>query len=131
MDQIGVHLRHGIDMVDISRFKALLSRHGEKAVNRLFTDGERDYCKRFSGQMAQHFAVRFAAKEAVLKALGTGLGLGMRWRDVEIQRGESGEPSVVLHGRVREVFEGLGLSRVVVSLTHTEHSAVASVLLMG
>ena len=109
----------GVDVVEIDRFAAALERRPRLA-ERCFTPAEATYClsRRFP---PQHFAARFAAKEAVGKALGIGM---TRWREVEVARGR-GAPSIVLHGRYRARAEQLGVDRVHVSLTHGRDSAVA------
>jgi holo-[acyl-carrier protein] synthase len=126
----GVRLAHGVDVVDVGRFRVLVVRYGERVLGRIFSDGEREYCDGYRDSVV-HYAVRFAAKEAVLKALGTGLVEGMRWRDVEVVRGVGGCPGVRLWGRVWEVFMVRGFQEAVVSLSHAGGVAVASAILVG
>ena len=109
----------GTDVVDIDRFAAALARRPRLA-ERCFTDAEAAYC-RSRGYPPQHFAARFAAKEAVGKALGIGM---TRWREVEVLRGR-GAPRIALHGRYAERARELGVGRVHVSLTHDRGSAIA------
>ena len=126
----GTRMAHGVDVVDVQRFRALLDGHGERVLERLFSPQERAYCERYRDGAAAHWAVRFAAKEAVLKALGTGLGEGMRWRDVEVYRDENGRPGVRLAGKVKAVFEEAGFERILISLSHSREVAMASVILI-
>lgn len=114
----------GIDMVDVDRFALAVRRRGNRLWQRLFTLDERRLAPGRRGR-DQFYAGRFAAKEAVLKALGTGLGAA-RWHDVEIRRGESGEPVVMLHRVVAERARRAGITRVMVSISHTRSHAVAS-----
>lgn len=110
----------GIDLVDVPRFARVLERRGEKLRERLFTPFERRLPR------VESLAARFAAKEAVLKLLGTGLASGMRWHDVEIVAGSRGEPRVVLRGGAAERARTLGVSDIAISLTHTAAVAAAS-----
>ena len=97
---------------------------------RVFTAAERAYCdSRGPAVAAQHYAARFAAKEAALKALGTGWSGGVAWQDVEIVSLESGAPALILHGRVRELFEASGAPAAHLSLSHTTEHAIAQVIL--
>lgn len=120
----------GLDLVEVARIRALLERNGDRFKERVFTAGEIDYCDSCANA-AIHYAARFAAKEAVAKALGTGFSEGVSWRDVEVRRSIQGQPSVVLHGSAVQVAESLGVRRWVLSLTHTEVSAAASAVAMG
>lgn len=115
----------GLDLVEVARIRALLDKNGDRFKERVFTPAEIAYCDSCANA-AIHYAARFAAKEAVAKALGTGFADGVGWRDVEIVRSEQGAPSVVLHGGAVRVAEVLGIRRWVLSLTHTETSAAAS-----
>ncbi|RMG46747.1 MAG: holo-ACP synthase [Acidobacteria bacterium] len=120
----------GIDVTEIGRVEEAMARHGERFERRILTDRERDYCRRHRFP-APHVAARFAAKEAALKALGTGLSGGIAWRDVEIARGRTGAPALELHGRAAEVAAALGVTRAHVSLTHGRGVAAAVVVLEG
>ncbi len=95
---------------------------------RVFTSGEREYCDRRGTQAAQHYAARFAAKEAAFKALRTGWSGGLGWHEVEVVSKESGEPVLVLHGSAQELFTRAGATRAHLSLSHTSQHAVAQVI---
>lgn len=95
---------------------------------RVFTDGERDYCEARGAGAAQHYAARFAAKEAAFKALGTGWSGGLSWHHVEVVSEDSGAPLLLLHGRARELFDALGATHAHLSLSHTSEHAVAQVI---
>jgi holo-[acyl-carrier protein] synthase len=122
--------RVGTDLVEIARFARALARHGARLERRLFTPGERADC-RARPDPASHFAVRFAAKEAVLKLLGTGWGRGVGWTDVEIGRGSSGAPEVRLHGRARVQAAELGIGPIAVSMSHSGRDAMAVAAAIG
>ena len=116
----------GIDLVEVSRIRELLAKHGQRFKERTFTKGEIAYCDACA-EPAMHYAARFAAKEAVAKALGTGLWAeGVNWTDIEVLRHENGKPEIVLHGMARE---HAGDATCLVSLTHTRDLAMAQVLL--
>ena len=112
----------GVDLVDVARFRTSLTRT-PGLVARLFTADERAYCE-LRADPTERFAVRFAAKEAVLKALGVGLGAA-GWHEIEVRRAESGEPSLLLHGRARELAEERGVSSWLLTLSHTATVAEA------
>ncbi len=118
----------GIDIVDISRFERFVRENNEALFQRLFTPGETAYCTARK-RSAQHFALRFAAQEAFLKALGTGLRDGLSWRDMEVVNDAAGKPELRLTGRAAELFRQNGLVRSFVSLSHDGNFAVASVVL--
>lgn len=120
----------GIDMVSISRLQRLLERRGERALARLFTEGEVGRCRE-SRHPPESFAARFAAKEAFFKALGTGWGRGGDWTDVEVVSARSGAPSIRLAGTARELADARGVRTVHVSLTHSDDTAGAFVVLEG
>ena len=120
----------GVDEVEVARFAASLGRTPTLA-RRLFTDGERAYCEQAQGTTAvQRFAVRFAAKEAVLKAMGEGLG-ACSFHDIEVVRAEGGAPSLALHGGAAALAKDRGVDRWHVSLSHTEQRATAFVVAEG
>lgn len=121
---------HGIDIVENERFAALLSRHPARARQRLFTDAELAYAAGRAREN-EHLAVRFAAKEAVLKALGTGWAGGIAWTDVEVTRSDAGRPGVRLHGLAAAKAGELGVRSWLVSLSHTERVSMASVIALG
>jgi holo-[acyl-carrier protein] synthase len=119
----------GLDITEIERIAATLARFGERFERRVFTDTEIAYCRR-RRQPAMHFAGRFAAKEAAMKALGTGRALGVRWRDVEVVR-HGGPPQLQLHGDALARAGRLGIVKALVTITHTDTLAVAEVLMLG
>ena len=116
----GTMLRTGIDLIEIGRFKSAVERHGERLLKRVFTERELEEV----GHNTASLAARFAAKEAVAKALGTGIGL-VGWRDMEILRGEMREPVLDLHGAARRLANELGLEEWAISLSHTHDYALA------
>lgn len=120
----------GMDLVEIDRIAATLQRHGERALQRLFTTREASYCQG-SRSPVESFGARFAAKEALFKALGTGWTGGVAWHEVEVLPDAAGAPRLHLHGRTLEVATGLGVRRSFVSLTHTSTVAGAYVVLEG
>jgi holo-[acyl-carrier protein] synthase len=121
-------IAHGVDLVDIARIEAMLSEHGRRFVRRCFTDGERRYADASRRLRAQRYAARFACKEAVLKALGTGWRDGISWRDIEVTRQPSGSPRLVLAGRCAELAARMNIAEWHVTLSHTPVSAMASVI---
>ncbi len=120
------HLRTGIDLVDIERMRLMLERHGERFLRRVFTPQELSD----AGDRPSSLAARFAAKEAVSKALGTGIG-AVAWQEIEVLSTPSREPRLALHGAAQRLAEEQGLSTWALSLSHTEHYAVAQVVAMG
>ena len=114
----------GIDIIEVARIGRAAERHGTRFLRRLFTAAETDYCCS-QGAPSQHLAGRFAAKEAVLKALGTGWAGGIRWRDIEVTNGPSGAPNVRLHGSAARRAEELGIDEIFISIAHTAQHAVA------
>ena len=119
----------GIDLVSIPRMREMIDRWQDRFVRRVFTDGEIAYCRAHSDPVP-HFAARFAAKEAGLKALGTGLQLGVRWRELEVRRERTQAPTLTLSGRSREIGFGKGGSRMLLSLTHEGDYALAQAMLV-
>jgi holo-[acyl-carrier protein] synthase len=120
----------GIDLVPIARMREVIARWGERFLGRVFTDGEIAYC-RARRDPVPHFAARFAAKEAALKALGTGLTMGVKWRELEVRRERGQAPSLILSGRSREIGLRRGGRRVLVSLTHDGEYAMAQAMLVA
>lgn len=116
----------GIDTIEIPRIAATLERYGGRFRRRVFTDAEQRYCDR-RRRFAQHYAARFAAKEAVMKALGIGLRMGIRWREIEVVNLPSGKPTLKLSGRTAEHAARLGDYRIELSLTHAIEVATAMV----
>jgi holo-[acyl-carrier protein] synthase len=113
----------GIDIIEIDRVGAALSRWGERFEKRVYTDAERGHCRK----RVPELAVRFAAKEAVMKALGTGMK-GVGWREIEILNNDDGKPFIVLHGHAQRKAQELGLRDLGVSLSHSRDYAIASVV---
>jgi holo-[acyl-carrier protein] synthase len=118
----------GVDLTPVSRMERALQAHPERLEARLFTDGERAYC-RARAHAGQHFAARFAAKEALLKALGVPEGL--RWHELEVVSGEGGAPAFRLSGNAAAAAARAGVRRLHLSLTHADDSAVAFVVAEG
>ncbi len=116
-------LTSGIDIIEIDRIQKAHQRWGQRFLNRIYTEAEIEYCRGRS----QNLAVRFAAKEATMKALGTGVR-GVGWKDIEVVRAPSGAPSIQLHGRAQARAEKLGVTELALSLTHSKEYAVASVV---
>lgn len=114
----------GTDIVECLRIAQMIERHGETFLQRVFTAVEISYC---SSQKAatQHYAGRWAAKEAVLKALGTGLTGGIRWLDIEVRNDQTGQPLLALGGQARVVYEQLGARRMMISISHCRSHATA------
>lgn len=121
---------HGVDLVEVERVRRLVSRHGEHALQRIFTDGERAYSLG-TRRASEHLAARFAAKEAVFKALGTGWRRGIAWVDAEVVTEASGRPRVALHGTAAGVARSLGIVDWQLSLSHTSTHAIASAIALG
>jgi holo-[acyl-carrier protein] synthase len=118
----------GIDIIEVARVREVLARTPRFA-QRVFTAAERAYCDGRGAVAAQHYAARFAAKEAALKALQTGWRGGISWQDVEIASRESGAPFLIFHGSVQELFEKSGASAAHLSMSHTSEHAIAEVIL--
>ena len=118
----------GIDIIEVARIAASFEKFGERFVNRILLPDEIAYCLAHR-KPAPFLAARFAAKEAISKAFGTGIGATLGWQDMEIRRKESGEPFVVLHGKGRELFAARGAQSLHISLTHTENYAAATAIL--
>ena len=118
----------GIDIIEVARVAASVERFGERFLNRILLPDEIAYC--LSHKTAAPFiAARFAAKEAISKAFGTGIGAQLGWHDLEVKRKESGQPFVVLHGNGERLLRERGGRGVLLSLSHTEHYAVAMAIL--
>jgi holo-[acyl-carrier protein] synthase len=119
----------GVDLVGIPRMRDVIARWDDKFLRRVFTDAEIAYC-RARRDPVPHFAVRFAAKEAAMKALGTGLTLGVRWRDLEVRRDRGQAPRLLLHGRSREIGLSRGGRAMLLALTHDGDYALAQTMLV-
>jgi holo-[acyl-carrier protein] synthase len=120
----------GIDLIEVARIRASYEKFGERFVSRILLPGETAYCLAHKDP-APFLAARFAAKEAISKAFGTGIGAALGWQDMEVCRKESGEPFVVLHGKGRDLFAARGAQRLLISLSHTVNHAAATAILEG
>jgi holo-[acyl-carrier protein] synthase len=120
----------GVDLVENARIQHSIERFGERFLQRVFTAGEIEYCQSMKFP-ERHFAARFAAKEAVSKAFGTGIGKAMGWRDIDVRRKPSGEPYLVFAGGAEQLASERGVVRPLITLSHTEHHAIACVVLDG
>jgi len=118
----------GIDLVDVRRLKKILTRWGDRFTERFFCQQEIDYCRK-KASPAIHFAARFAAKEAFLKSLGIGLGMGVSLKDIEVINDDRGKPDLILHGEAQRLPGERDIRKVHLSLTHTSESAIAVVIL--
>ena len=118
----------GVDLEETTRIGAAIKRHGRAFLERIFTPGEIAYCERYHGSV-ERYAARFAAKEATMKALGTGWSKGVRWRDIEVARQPGERPTIVLHGVARQHAERLGARHISLSISHTGNFALAQVIL--
>jgi len=116
---------HGIDLVDCPRIEKMVEEHGERFINRVFTTAEQAYAEANKDRI-EKLAGRFAAKEAVLKLVGTGWRGKIAWTDVEIVNNKAGQPEVNLCGEVNKIAERLGIKHISVSITHTANFAIAS-----
>ncbi len=116
---------HGIDLVDCPRIEEMLARHGERFVQRVFTAAEQAYAEANKNKI-EKLAGRFAAKEAILKLVGTGWRGKIAWTDIEIINNSSGQPEVTLDGEVEKIADKLGIKHISVSITHTANFAIAS-----
>lgn len=122
---------HGIDLVDIARFERTLTDHPDRFRQRCFTEAERTYAASHPKRESQHLAARFAAKEATLKAIGTGWRDGIAWTDIEVKLLPSGAPTLHVGGRAGEIAADLGITGWLISLSHTDTHAIASVIGLG
>src|SRR5207253_10648575 len=118
----------GIDIAEVPRIAESIQQFGERFLRRIFTDQEIRYCD-YKANRVERYAARFAAKEAAMKALGTGWSRGVRWRDIEICRQPGGRPTISFHGKAAEVASKLGAIHVALSLSHTADQAIAQVIL--
>ena len=121
---------HGVDIVDISRMTAMLEKHGDAFLQRCLTDGERQWLAEFRFP-APHLAGRFAAKEAIVKALGTGFRGTISWQDMEILPDRLGKPAISLSGEAAQIASRLAIRHWHISISHTDSAAVASVIAEG
>jgi holo-[acyl-carrier protein] synthase len=116
----------GVDLCEVSRIKDAIGRHGRRFVQRVFTEREIAYAESKANSY-ERFAARFAAKEAGMKALGTGWRRGVTWHDFEVANLPSGRPTLQLHGKAAEIANELGVRNIALSLTHTKEQALAIV----
>ncbi|HEX4784866.1 MAG TPA: holo-[acyl-carrier-protein] synthase [Candidatus Sulfotelmatobacter sp.] len=118
----------GIDIAEVPRIRQSIERFGNRFLHRVFTDGEIRYCDSKANRF-ERYAARFAAKEAAMKALGTGWNHGVRWRDCEVVRMPGGRPTIAFHGKAGEFAAKLGTKNTALSITHTAEHAFAQVIL--
>jgi holo-[acyl-carrier protein] synthase len=118
----------GIDITEVPRVAESIARFGQRFLSRVFTDEERRYCDSKANRV-ERYAARFAAKEAAMKALGTGWSRGVRWRDIEVFRQPGSRPTIRFHGKAAAFAARLGATNVALSLSHTTDQAIASVIL--
>lgn len=126
----GVVIAHGVDLTEVARIARLLERHPGRFLERCFTEAERAYCLA-SKRRDEHLAARFAAKEAVFKALGTGWAQGLDWKDAEVTRSPAGVPGIALANRAAAIAAERGITGWLLSLSHTRGLALASALALG
>jgi holo-[acyl-carrier protein] synthase len=117
----------GLDIAEIDRIEAAIQRHGAPLIERLFTPRESAYCESHRDKF-ERYAGRFAAKEAAMKALGTGWRTGVRWRDIEVVREPSGKPTLELQGVARERADKMGVKNILLTITHSGNLALAEVI---
>ena len=120
----------GTDIIECLRIAKMIERHGELFLTRVYTPQEIEYCTARKAA-TQHYAGRFAAKEAVLKALGTGWTRGIQWRDIEVRNEPGGRPTVAMRGGARDVVERLGITEMLISISHCRSHATAYALAQG
>jgi holo-[acyl-carrier protein] synthase len=118
-------IAHGIDLVDFPRIEQMIERHGQRFVDRVFTAAEQAYARRHRNSV-ETYAGRFAAKEAILKLVGTGWRGKIAWTDIEVTNNGSGQPEVTLSGEVKEIADRRRIERISLSITHTANFAIAS-----
>src|SRR5882672_4612491 len=118
----------GIDIAEVPRIAQALARYGDRFLHRVFTEGEIRYCDSKANRV-ERYAARFAAKEAGMKALGTGWNHGVRWRDIEVVRPRGQRPTIQFHGQAAVFAEKLGARNIALSITHTSEQALAHVIL--
>ena len=126
MSVIGI----GVDLVECARIQRAVDRFGDRFLHRVFTDREIEYSMSMKFP-ARHLAARFAAKEAVSKAFGTGIGKAMGWRDIDVRKKPSGEPFLVFSGPAQQLAVARGVTSALITLSHTEHHAIACIVLDG
>jgi len=117
----------GIDVAEVERIRAVIESQTERFLHRVYTENEIAYCEQFKNKF-ERYAGRFAAKEAAMKALGTGWSRGVRWRDVEVVRERGGRPGISLKGEAKKIADALGVKHIALSITHTADQAIAHVI---
>ncbi len=123
-------IAHGIDLIECDRIQDVWNQHPDRFIARILTPAEREYCLRKKNPLP-HIAGRFAAKEAIMKVLGTGWRGQISWTDIEILNDQAGQPHVELTGHCRQVADERGMTRVLISITHTQNYAAASAIAVG
>jgi len=118
----------GIDIAEVPRIRHSIERFGDRFLQRIYTAGEIRYCESKANR-EERYAARFAAKEAAMKALGTGWSHGVRWRDCEVTRLPGGRPTMTFHGKAGEIAAKLGVRHIALSISHTTEQAIAQVIL--
>ncbi len=118
----------GVDIAEVFRIRESIERFGDRFLRRIFTDGEIRYCEKRASRF-ESYAARFAAKEAGMKALGTGWSHGIRWRDIEVVRQQGQRPTLQFHGEAAAIAAKLGTKNIALSITHTSEQALALVIL--
>ena len=118
----------GVDIAEVARIRESIERFGDRFLHRVFTEGEINYCQRRANRF-ESYAARFAAKEAGMKALGTGWSHGVRWRDIEVVRAKGQRPTIQFHGEAAAIAAKLGTKNIALSITHTSEQALAHVIL--
>ena len=120
----------GVDLIECARIQHSIDRFGDRFLHRVFTDGEIEYSMSMKFP-ARHLAARFAGKEAVSKAFGTGIGKAMGWRDIDVHKKENGEPFLVLHGGADKLAKARVMRSSWISLSHTDQHAIAMIVISG
>ena len=125
-----MNIRCGIDIIELERVDKALSRFGDRFKNKIFTEAERQYCESMGKASLNSYAARFSAKEAVSKALGTGISKGVSFLDIEILKDDNGKPFVVLHNEAKKVFDKIGGTSIDISLSHSRYYATAQAVIL-
>jgi holo-[acyl-carrier protein] synthase len=128
INNIVMILGTGVDIAEVPRIRETIERFGDRFLRRIFTEGEIRYCER-KARRFESYAARFAAKEAGMKALGTGWSRGVRWRDIEVVRPKGQRPTIQFHGVAAAIAAKLGTKNIALSITHTSQEALAHVIL--
>ncbi len=121
---------HGIDLVDCPRIEQMIKQHGDRFIKRIFTAAEQAYAEANRNKV-EKLAGRFAAKEAILKLMGTGWQGNIAWTDIEVKNNSAGQPEVTLTGQVKQIAEKLGIKHISISITHTANFAIASAVALA